>query len=238
MAFRDRFWTPTTAKAMLSWRILLGVAGGVAAGLAGVPVVAAVAIGLAVYAGAVLLAVPRAPASVKVDPFSVSEPWRQFVQGGQRSKRRLAETVRSMAPGPLRDRLQVISDRLDTGLAEGWAVAKQGDHIDAAVRRLDPARLRSRLEMLRGQSAADPTDNLRAAIASTEEQLATAERLKQRSAGLADDLRLTQSRLDELVARAAEVSVGTADTDRFAHDVDDLVLELEGLHQAVLELPG
>ena len=47
-----------------------------------------------------------------------------------------------------------------------------------------------------------------------------------------------EARLDELCARAAEVSVGSSDTDRFAHDVDDLVLELEGLHQAVQELPG
>ena len=142
------------------------------------------------------------------------------------------------APGPLRDRLQDIADRLDAGLREGWEVAKRGDQIDAAVRQLDPTRLRSRLDTLRGQAAAGPTDNLAAAIASTEGQLASAERLKQRSAETADHLRLTQSRLDELVARAAEVSVGTSDTDRFAHDVDDLVLELEGLHQAVLELPG
>ena len=40
------------------------------------------------------------------------------------------------------------------------------------------------------------------------------------------------------MARAAEISIGTGDTDRFSHDVDDLVLELEGLRQAVRELPG
>ena len=39
MGFRDRFFTPTTAKAILSWRILLGAVVGVAAGLLGVPVV-------------------------------------------------------------------------------------------------------------------------------------------------------------------------------------------------------
>ena len=238
MAFRDRFWTPTTAKAMLSWRILLGVAAGAVAGIVGVPVAGAIAIGVLVYAGAVLLAMPRSPKAPVVDPFSVGEPWRQFVQSGQRSKRRLTETVRSIAPGPLRDRLQDIADRLDAGLAEGWEVAKRGNQIDAAVRQLDPPRLRSRLDTLRGQAAAGSTENLAAAIASTEGQLASAERLKQRSAETADRLRLTQSRLDELVARAAEVGIGASDSDRFANDVDDLVLELEGLHQAVLELPG
>ncbi len=160
------------------------------------------------------------------------------MQAGQRSSRRLNETVRSIAPGPLRDRLQDIADRLDEGLREGWEVAKRGDQIDKAVRTLDPPRLRSRLDTLRKQAAAGSTENLAAAIESTEGQLASAERMKQRSAETADQLRLTQSRLDELVARAAEVSIGAGDTDRFAHDVDDLVLELEGLHQAVLELPG
>jgi hypothetical protein len=237
-AFRDRFWTPTTAKAVLSWRILLGAAAGVLAGAVGIPVIGAVAIGVVVYAGAVLLAVPRAPKSRAVDPFSVGEPWRQFVQAGQRSRRRLNETVKAIAPGPLRDRLQDIADRLDAGLREGWEVAKRGDQIDRAVRTLDPTRLRSRLDTLRKQAASGSTENLDAAIASTEGQLASAERLKQQSTETADQLRLTQSRLDELVARAAEVSVGASDTERFSHDVDDLVLELEGLHQAVLELPS
>ena len=140
--------------------------------------------------------------------------------------------------GPLRDRLQDIADRLDDGLREGWQIAKRGDQIDRAVTKLDPTRLRSRLETLRAQAAAEPTDDLAAAIASVERQLASADRLKQLSATTADRLRLTQARLDELVARAAEVSVGASDTDRFAHDVDDLVVELEGLHQAVQELPS
>ena len=238
MGFRDRFWTPTTAKAIVSWRLLLGVGVGAALGLLGVPVVGAVVVGLVVYAGAVLLAMPRSPKRVTIDAFTVSEPWRHFVQGGQRSKRQLTETIRATHAGPLRDRLQDIADRLDEGLAEGWAVAKRGDQIDAAIRALDPTRLRSRLDTLRAQAATAPTENLGTAVASVESQLASADRLKELSATTADSLRLTQSRLDELVARAAEISVGAGDTDRFAHDVDDLVLELEGLHQAVLELPS
>ena len=67
--------------------------------------------------------------------------------------------------------------------------------------------------------------------------MASADRLKQLSTSTADRLRLTQARLDELVSRAAEVSIGASDTDGFAHDVDDLVLEVEGLRLAVQETP-
>ncbi|MET0144168.1 MAG: hypothetical protein ABW328_05195 [Ilumatobacteraceae bacterium] len=238
MGLRDRFLTPTTAKAIMSWRILLGAAVGVVTALVGVPVIGAVVIGLAVYAGSVLLAVPKGPPTTTIDPFSVGEPWRHFVQAALRSKRQLDTTIQATKSGPLRDRLQSIADRLAAGLAEGWATAKRGDEIDTAVRTLDPTRLRSRLATLQSQADAAPTDNLTAALASVESQLASADRLKALSARTADNLRLTQARLDELVARAAEVSVGASDTDRFASDVDDLVLELESLHEAVRELPG
>ena len=73
------------------------------------------------------------------------------------------------------------------------------------------------------------------AIASVERQLATAERLKQQSAETVAALRLTQTQLDELVARASEVRIGSVDTDAYRRQVDDLVIRLEALHQAVEE---
>jgi hypothetical protein len=134
--------------------------------------------------------------------------------------------------------LQSIADRLDGGLREGWEIAKRGHEIDAAVKSLNPTRLRSRLGTLQSQGGDAPSPEVASAIDSVQSQLATADRLKALSAATADKLRLNESRLDELCARAAEVSVGSTDTDAFASDVDDLVLELESLHQAVQELPG
>ena len=240
MALRDRFWTPKTAKAILSWRILLGAAVGVGAALVGLPVVLAVVIGAVVYAGSVGLALPNdpVPSPAQVDPFTVSEPWRRFVQNAQRARRRFQDTVHNTRAGPLHDRLQAIADRLDAGLQQGWQIAKRGHQIDAAVKALDPTRLRSQLGTLQGQADNAPSANLTAAIESVQSQLATADRLKVLSASTADQLRLNEARLDELCARAAEVSVGSSDTDAFASDVDDLVLELEGMRQALQELPG
>jgi hypothetical protein len=237
MGVRDRFFTATTAKAILSWRILLGAAAGVLAGVLGVPWFGAAAIAAVVYVGGVMLAMPKPARPPKMDPFALSEPWRQFVQGAQRSQRQLTATVQTARAGPLRDRLQGIADRLDLAIAESWQIARRGDEIDTAVRGLDPTRLRSRLETLRSRSASAPSDDLAAAVASVESQLASADRMKELSASTADRLRLTQARLDELVSRAAEVSIGAGDTKEFAHDVDDLVLELEGLRLAVQELP-
>ncbi|MBT7431033.1 MAG: hypothetical protein HN783_14590, partial [Ilumatobacter sp.] len=74
-----------------------------------------------------------------------------------------------------------------------------------------------------------------ASIASVESQLASVDRLKEQSTRTSNRLRLAQTRVDELVARAAEVSIGAGDTDAYEHDVEDLVDELEGLRLAVEE---
>jgi hypothetical protein len=235
MAFRDRFYTPETAKAILSWRIVLGVAGGAIAAIAGAPVILAVIAGMAVYAVAVGVAMPRPAKAPSIDPFVLSEPWRQLMQSAQSSGRKLRATVDSTSSGPLRDTLQSIVDQLQRGLGEAWAVAQRGDAIDDEVRRIDPTSLRSKLETLRRRAEANPSDEAQLAIRSVERQLESADRLKQQSEQTAASLRLSQTQLDELVARASEVRVGTFDTDSYAKDVDDLVIELEALHQAVAE---
>jgi len=231
MGLRDRFFTPATAKALLSWRIVLGIAVGVGVALLWNPT-AGVGAGIGIYVASVFFAMPKARHS-SIDPFAISEPWRHFVQGTQRAKRSLRSAVAATADGPLKARLVDIAGRLEQAVEESWAIAKRGDDIDAAVNRIDPARLRSQLSTLnQGQSAGGDRS---AAVASVESQLASADRLKALSTSTADRLRLTQARLDELVARAAEVSVGTSDTDTYEHDVDNLVVELEGLRLAVAE---
>jgi hypothetical protein len=229
--FRDRFLTARAAKALLSWRILVGVGVGVVAGLIGLNPVAAAGLGVVVYAAAILAAVRDRPTHAP-DPFTLSEPWRRFVQDARRSRDALRDTVRSMDPGPLQQRVSSIAARLDSAIEQTWVIARRGDEIDAAVTRLDPTRLRSRLATLEAQTGPNRDD----AVASVQSQLESADRLKALSAQTIDQLRLSQARLDELVARAAEVSVGSRDTDRYSHDVDDLLLQLEGLRLAVAEV--
>jgi hypothetical protein len=237
---------------VLSWRLAVTVAIVVAARVGGLGWVAAVGCGVVV--GLVLVVAagrgsPRAaepgtdgvvrsrrrPDRRGMDPFTLGEPWRRLVQSGQRAATELHRTVESTPPGPLQHRLSSIADRLDRALDETWAIARRGDEIDDAVRRLDPPRLRSTLDVLRERAAGAPSDELAESIASVEHQLATTERLKQQSARAAARLRLGQTRLDELAVRATEVSIGAGDTDVYEHDVEDLVVELESLRLAIEE---
>ncbi len=235
MGFRDRFYTPTTAKALLSWRILLGVGASIALAVAGLPIVAAIGAGVALYAGSVAVAMPEGPARVNIDPFVLGEPWRQIMQQAQGSGRKLRSTVAAADSGPLKTTMQGVVEQLERGLGEAWAIARRGDEIDEAVRRLDPTSLRSKLATLQQQAAATPSPEHDAAVASVERQIEAAERLKVQSAETAASLRLTQTQLDELVARASEVRFGAVDTVAYQRDVDELVIKLEALHQAVEE---
>lgn len=239
MGLRDRFDTPRTARAILSWRIAAGIVAVGATALAGVPLLGALAIGVVVYAGLVGVAVasasPGGPARPAIDPFTLGEPWRQIVQGAQTAGRKLRATVEGVPAGPLRERLQSIITQIDHGIDEVWRVAQQGDSIDDSIRTLDPTGLRAKLATAEQRAATDPSIDAAAAVESLRSQLATVDRLRTESESTAASLRLTQTRLDELVARASEVKVGAADTERYSRDVDDMVLQLEALRQAVEE---
>jgi hypothetical protein len=228
VGFRDRFYTPKTARAILSWRILLGIGVAAAAILLGVNPVFGIAFGVVTYGASVGASMPRNQ-RVRIDPFTVQEPWRQFVQGAQGAAIKLQQTIDSANDGPVKDRMQSVREKLEHGLDETWQIARRGHEIDQAVHRLDPTALRSKLDTLLQQDDAD------AAIASVESQLASVDRLKEQSTRTSNRLRLAQTRLDELVARAAEISIGAGDTDAYEHDVEDLVVELEGLRLAVEE---
>lgn len=230
------FSSPATARAILSWRIVLGLVVVVVLALVGVPVVLAIVIGAASYAASVALAVPRRRRAPTMDPFTLGEPWRRHVQGTQRAADRLRATVAGTRPGPIRDRLASIAERLDHALVESWQVARRGDEIDDAIRRLDPTALRERLEGFRRSGST--SDELAAAIESVERQLESAVRLQQLSERTAARLQLSQTRFEELVVRAEEVAVGVGDTEAYAHDVDALVDEVEGLRLALEETRG
>lgn len=197
-------------------------------------VLALLGVTIVVVSVAVVVSLRPSPRS-GLDPFTVGEPWRQFVQSATRSGTKLHQTIDAADAGPLKARMDEIAGRLDDGLRETWQVARRGDDIDNTIRRLEPTALRSKLAALEARSVANATPDVDAAIASVKNQLESVHRLELESKKTADRLRLTQTRLDELVSRAAEVAIGAGDTDAYEHDVDDLVIELEALRQAVDE---
>ena len=236
-SLKDRFLTPVVARAMMSPLGILLFGGATAAGILGkLPLVGAIGVGVIAWAARVGMAIPRnsTPAAGRVDAFALSEPWRGYVQAAQSSKLRYDRVVVSTAAGPIRDRLAELGDRLDDGIADCWRIATRGDIIDEAQRQLRTAEAQLELgEARRQQRDRGTSPSLESTIRSLEAQVQSSERMQAVSTDARDRLRLLDARLDELVARAVEVSVGSADSGALSGDVDEIVNDLEALRQAL-----
>src|SRR4029077_5057210 len=109
---------------------------------------------------------------------SLSEPWRTYAMQAEESKRRFDRVVASVAAGPLRDRLQQLSGRLDDGIDESWRIARRGHEIVAAVGTIDTASAqRERAELRASVGRATPTPSQAETAQALEAQLASADRL-------------------------------------------------------------
>jgi hypothetical protein len=190
---------------------------------------ALVALGVAaVVAIAAALRRRRGPAqrSMAIDPFVLSEPWRRYVSAAQSSQRRYNDIVKATAPGPLRSNMESITRNVQRGVEECWLIAKRGDDLDRALNRLDTTSLQARLE-----ASVDE-----ATRASLRTQLDSAERIRTTRDDTDRQLRLLNTRVGELLAHAAEVSVGADTTSDLGSAVDDVVTQLESLRLAVEEV--
>lgn len=235
--------TPAMARAITSPAgILLAGAGASAAILGGAGIPAALVAGVVCWAGRVAVAFYRRPKAERIDPFTLTDPWRSLVGRALSSGRRFDDAVRQTASGPLRERLAEVGGRVHTAIREAWEIAKRGNALDKAVSALGIEDVRRQLaEVQRGQQRRRSAAEQEAIVQSLHNQLESAERL----ASVADDarerLRRLNAQLDESVARAVELSLSAVDVaalQPLGSDVEGLVGELESLRQAMEETEG
>lgn len=161
--------------------------------------------------------------SIAIDPFVLGEPWRRHVSAAQSAQRRYADIVAATQAGPLRSNMESITAQVQRGVEECWLIAKRGGELDTALRRLDATSLAARLAV--------STDD--ATRVSLQSQLDAAQRIRTTRDDADQRLRLLNTRLGELLAQAAEVSVGSDTTGDLGSAVDDVVTQLQALRLAV-----
>jgi hypothetical protein len=182
----------------------------------------------AVVAGVAVVRRRRQPRrrTIPIDPFVLGEPWRRHVSAAQSAQRRYADIVAATAAGPLRTNMESITLQVQRGVEECWLIAKRGGELDTALNRLDGPSLQTRLDT--------STDD--ATRASLQAQLDSAQRIRTLRDDTDQRLRLLNTRLGELLAQAAEVSVGADATGDLGSAVDDVVTQLESLRLAVEDI--
>jgi hypothetical protein len=243
----------------------------VLAAVAGVPLVLAVVLGI--VAGVVGAAAQRARGGSgrsrdrreRIDPFTVGEPWRRFVQNALQARNRFDSVVERVPAGPLHDSLQETATRMHAVAEESWAVAQRGQVLAQARRRIDVAdidRSLARLGEAEAEAAAPPgagpdrpgdaldidaldvtssgghTASMAEALRS---QRASAERLDRVIDQAEGQLRLLGVRLDQAVTQVLELSSRAAvdtSTAGLELDVDEMATEMAALRQALDEAAG
>jgi hypothetical protein len=192
----------------------------------------AVLVGVAVATGVIVLlrrqvrgGRPRS-SSARIDPFTVGEPWRQHAAAALSAQRRFTTIVSAVPEGPTRAELGRIGLRVQTAVDECWEIARRGNQLDDTIASLDGAGLRDQLGSV--------TDE--ASRTSLHAQLGTVDRLRDARDQTDQRLGRLRTQLGELVSRAAEVSIGTDPTADLGTAVDDVVIQLRALSEAIDEV--
>jgi hypothetical protein len=236
-SFRDRFYTPKVARAIMSpLGIVLFGAATAGAVLVGAPLVLAAGVGVLAWGGNVARSVPRDPKPYSADTGKLAEPWSTYVAEARHARTRFDEVIGSMTAGPLQARLTELAARIEDAVAETNRIATRGNALADALSRIDTATPAAELAQIKATHqgrAMSPTTS--ETMRSLQAQVDAGERIASAAEQAAERLRMLDARYDELVARAVEVSLGTGDSEGLSHDVDDLVTELEALRRALDE---
>ena len=228
-----------TADAVMAPSAILlagaGAAAGILGGLAVLPVVGIAAVAWLVRVATLM---PRQPAGQRIDPMSISDPWRGFVRDALDAQRRYRKAVSAANPGPLRDKLIEIGQRIDAGVGECWRIARRADALVDAIGNLDVAGARKDLEAAKQDAR---TKTQQGTVEALQAQVDTADRLIDVAQDAQDRIKLLNARLDEAVARAVELSIKAEDVGELGGlggQVDDLVSEMESLRVSLDEAGG
>lgn len=236
-SFRDRFFTPKVARAIMSpLGIVLFGAATAGAILVGLPLLAAPAAGIVAWGANVARAIPRNATPYTADTSMLRDPWLHYVAEARRARTRFDEVIRSMTPGPLQTRLGELATRIEEAVAETNRIATRGNTLSDALGRIDTTTPTAELERLKAEHVGrgmSPTTQ--ETMRSLQAQIDAGNRIGMAAQQADERLRMLDARYDELVARAVEVSLGTGDSEGLSDEVDDLVTELEALRLALDE---
>jgi hypothetical protein len=221
--------------------IVLAGVGAAAAILGGLPILAIAGVGALAYAARVAMLLPKRRKGERIDPMTVADPWRAFINEALDAQRRYRKAVSTASAGPMRDRLIEIGARIDEGVAECWRVARRGDALADAIGNLDAPSARRELETAKQAAKATPGEAQDATVDALQAQVDSADRLTEVARDAQSKLRLLNARLDEAVARAVELSITADDVGALGGlggDVEDVVSEMETLRVSLEEIGG
>jgi hypothetical protein len=225
---------------------------GVAIGVLDHSVVVAVVLGVVGWGLRMSVAALRASLArhplrtVTIDPWAVSEPWRDYVRQALAAEGRFDHVAATAASGPTQERLASLLPQVRHATEEIWALAQQGAALSTRPGSTSTESLSNEMRQVQAERARSAAGADRvASLARREEALAAQIHARRRAesaaASAADRLGILTARLDEAVTTLIEAVVagrGVEETERVAGSVASLADEIESLRQGLLEAGG
>jgi hypothetical protein len=221
--------------------IVLAGVGAAAAILGGLPALAIAGVGALAYLARVATLLPRRTSGERIDTMTIADPWRAYVNEALDAQRRYRKAVSAASPGPMRDRLVEIGERIDDGVDECWRIARRADALVDALNNLDGPSARRDLDAAKREARESRGGAQEETVKALQAQVDSVDRLTAIARDAQDKLKLLDARLDEAVARAVELSITAADVGELGGlggDVEDVVSEMETLRVSLEEAGG
>ena len=166
-----------------------------------------------------------------IDATLVDEPWRSSVVAALQARAQFADVARSVAKGPLRDRIDEIGARVDAGVLASWDTAQRGSQGAKLLASLDPDAITAQLKdaKRRNPDGGPEVDALTA-------QFDAVNKLWDGVDSAGEQLRLLDLRLGAAVARVAALAIAARtpdDLDAADAELTAVVDELGALSSAL-----
>lgn len=179
----------------------------------------------------------RRAESEPVDPWSVPPPWRDHLRAAIEAQRKLHEAVDSLTPGPTRDRIGTLEERIDRSVRLAAVTARRGALLTTPERTAKAAALSAELtELSRRPGEPDPAALRHETVVAG--QLRAMRRAEAVSGEALDQVRMLATRIDDAVTAVVELSMDSSDMDLADGDPGTLLSvldEITALHQGMEE---
>lgn len=214
---------------------ILAAGAGTAVGIVvGLPLIGAIGAGALAWGARVLIGLPKESSGPNLSTRGLRDPWRRYATEAVEARREFGRAVERVSSGAVQERMTSIAGRIDHGVEAIFGVANRAQTLEDARMRIDVARAATDLSTLRADPTTPSRPSLVRTMESLEAQLDTAKRLDAQVYEARENLALLDARLDEAVARGIELSVHRdADLSTLDQEIDDMVLEMEALRQAL-----
>ena len=192
----------------------------------------------------------RRKESAPTDPLAHVRPqeapvrWRPAVETALAHRHRFRELRDLMEPGPTRDRVDELGERVDAGVLAVWDLVQRGVVAERVLQTIDPDAAARELKDARRQladagRAGDDTADLTRRLEALSARHRAAQRVWNEVDDLGDRLVAIDDRIGAVVANVAALAAGsvyTDDLDRVVGDLDAAVDSLAATRAALDEL--